>query len=175
MFFHESGLMPAFLFKGLAFGGFLKEEGVIAQIKELVEPIIIQKGMELVDVEYKMEQGRWVLRFFIDKPEGITVDDCGDVSAELGTILDVKDVIHHGYTLEVSSPGLDRALTKEKDFLKYKGRKVKIKTKQPISGRRNFLAVLDDFKEGMVFLIDSEGKKWEIPFNDIDKARLEYI
>ena len=150
-------------------------EGITAQVKNVAEPIIIQKGMELVDVEYEMAHGRWILRFFIDKPEGITVDDCGDVSAELGTILDVKDAIHHAYTLEVSSPGLDRALTKEKDFLKYKGRKVKIKTKQPISGRRNFSAVLDDFKEGKVFLIDSEGKKWEIPFNDIDKVRLEYI
>ena len=166
--------MPAFLFKGLAFGGVLKEEGVLAQIKELVEPIVIQKGMELVAVEYKMEHGRWILRFFIDKPEGITVDDCGDVSAELGTILDVKDVINHGYTLEVSSPGLDRALTKEKDFLKYTGKKVRIKTKQPISGRRNFSAILDGFSEGKIFLFDSEGKKWEIPFDSVEKARLEY-
>ncbi|MBI5048274.1 MAG: ribosome maturation factor RimP [Deltaproteobacteria bacterium] len=148
---------------------------MISQVKELAEPVLVEKGMELVDVEYKMEHGRWVIRFFIDKPEGITVDDCGDVSAELGTILEIKDVIHHSYTLEVSSPGLDRALTKEKDFLRYKGRKIKIKTKQPILGRRNFIAILDDFKEGMVFLIDSEGKEWEIPFNDIDKARLEYI
>ncbi|MBI5328413.1 MAG: ribosome maturation factor RimP [Deltaproteobacteria bacterium] len=151
----------------------LKVEDVILQVRELAEPVLLEKGMELVDIEYKMEHGRWVLRFFIDKQEGITVDDCGDVSAELGTILEVKDIIHHSYTLEVSSPGLDRALTREKDFVRYKGRKVKIKTKQPILGRRNFLAILDDFKEGMVFLIDSEGKRWEIPFNDIDKARLE--
>ncbi len=148
-------------------------EGITAQVKNVAEPIIIQKGMELVDVEYKMEHGQWVLRFFIDKPGGVTVDDCGDISGELGTTLDVKDIIPHRYNLEVSSPGLDRALTREKDFVNYKGRKVKIKTKQPISGRRNFSAVLDDFKEGMVFLIDSEGKKWEIPFNNIEKARLE--
>lgn len=148
-------------------------EGIIAQVKELAEPIIIQKGMELVDVEYKMEHGQWILRFFIDKPGGVTVDDCGDISGELGTTLDIKDIIPHRYNLEVSSPGLDRALTREKDFAAYKGRKVKIKTKQPISGRRNFSAVLDDFKQGTAFLIDSEGKKWEIPFNDIEKARLE--
>ena len=148
-------------------------EGITAQVKNVAEPIIIQKGMELVDVEYKMEHGQWVLRFFIDKPGGVTVDDCGDISGELGTTLDVKDIIPHRYNLEVSSPGLDRALTREKDFVNYKGRKVKIKTKQPISGRRNFSAALDDFKEGMVFLIDSEGKKWEIPFNNIEKARLE--
>lgn len=153
----------------------LKGEDIITQVKELAEPVIAQKGMELSDVEYKMEHGRWVLRLFIDKSEGITVDDCSDVSRELGTILDVKNIITHAYNLEVSSPGLDRALTRENDFLKYKGKKVKIKTKQPISGRRNFSAVLDDFKEGLVLLVDSEGKKWEIPFNDIKKARLEYI
>ncbi|MEK6600196.1 MAG: ribosome maturation factor RimP [Deltaproteobacteria bacterium] len=151
----------------------LKGEDIITQVKELAEPVLAQKGMELIDVEYKMEYGRWVLRLFIDKSEGITVDDCGDVSRELGTILDVKNIITHAYNLEVSSPGLDRVLTREYDFLKYKGKKVKIKTKQPISGRRNFSAVLDDFKEGMVLLIDSEGKKWEIPFNDIKKAKLE--
>lgn len=153
----------------------LKGEDIIAQVKELAEPVIAQKGMELIDVEYKMEYGRWVLRLFIDKSEGITVDDCGDVSREIGTILDVKNIITHAYNLEVSSPGLDRVLTRENDFLRYKGKKVKIKTKQPISGRRNFSAVLDDIKEGIVLLVDSEGKKWEIPFNDIKKARVEYI
>lgn len=153
----------------------LKGEDIITQVKELAEPVIAQQGMELIDVEYKMEHGRWVLRLFIDKSEGITVDDCGNVSRELGTILDVKNIITHAYNLEVSSPGLDRVLTRENDFLKYKGKKVKIKTKQPISGKRNFSAVLDDFKEGLVLLVDSEGKKWEIPFNDIKKAKLEYI
>lgn len=166
--------MPAFLFKGVSFlEAFLKGTDIIAQIKEIAEPIVIQKGMELVNVEYKMEHGQWILRFFIDKPGGVTVDDCGDISGELGALLDVKDIIHRSYNLEVSSPGLDRALTREKDFVNYKGRKVKIKTKEPISGRRNFSAVLDDFKEGTVFLIDSEGKKWEIPFDNIEKARLE--
>lgn len=152
----------------------LKGEDIITQVKELAEPVIAQQGMELIDVEYKMEHGIWVLRLFIDKSEGITVDDCGNVSRELGTILDVKNIITHAYSLEVSSPGLDRTLTRENDFLKYKGKKVKIKTKQPISGKRNFSAVLDDFKEGLVLLVDSEGKKWEIPFNDIKKAKLEY-
>ncbi|MBI3752755.1 MAG: ribosome maturation factor RimP [Deltaproteobacteria bacterium] len=171
--------MPAFLFgeiaaEVVAVTPILKGGEVIAEVKGLAEPILAQKGMELVDIEYRLEHGRWVLRFFIDKPEGITVDDCGDVSTELGAILEVKDIIPHSYNLEVSSPGLDRALTREKDFINYKGRKVKIKTKQPISGRRNFSAILDDFKEGMVFLIDSEGKKWEIPFEEIEKARLAY-
>jgi len=152
----------------------LKGEDIVAQVKELSEPILTQKGMELVDVEYKMEQGSWVLRLYIDKPGGVTVDDCSDVSTELGMLLDVKDIITHAYNLEVSSPGLDRPLTKEKDFLKYTGKKVRIKTKQPISGRRNFSAILDGFSEGKIFLFDSEGKKWEIPFDSVEKARLEY-
>ncbi len=151
----------------------LKGEDIAARAKELAEPLLSQKGMELVDVEYKMEHGQWVLRFFIDKSGGITVEDCSDVSREIGVILDVKDIITHAYNLEVSSPGLDRPLTKEGDFLKYKGRKVKIKTKLPISGRRNFSAYLDDFKDGRIFLIDSEGRKWEIAISDIEKARLE--
>ncbi|HAG51005.1 MAG: ribosome maturation factor RimP [Deltaproteobacteria bacterium GWC2_42_51] len=152
----------------------MKGEDIVAQVKELSEPILTQKGMELVDVEYKMEQGSWVLRLYIDKPGGVTVDDCSDVSTELGMLLDVKDIITHAYNLEVSSPGLDRPLTKEKDFLKYTGKKVRIKTKQPISGRRNFSAILDGFSEGKIFLFDSEGKKWEIPFDSVEKARLEY-
>ncbi len=157
LFFQKVGLCPLFCLRGL-FWRFLvvtplvKEEAIIAQVKELAESILEPKGLELVDVEYRMEYGRWILRVFIDKPEGITVDDCSDVSAELGTLLDVKDIISHAYNLEVSSPGLDRALTREKDFLKYKGKKVKIITKQPISGRKNFAAVLDDFKEGIVLL-----------------------
>lgn len=152
----------------------MKGEDIVAQVKELSEPILTQKGMELVDVEYKMEHGSWVLRLYIDKPGGVTVDDCSDVSTELGMLLDVKDIITHAYNLEVSSPGLDRPLTKEKDFLKYTGKKVRIKTKQPISGRRNFSAILDGFSEGKIFLFDSEGKKWEIPFASVEKARLEY-
>lgn len=152
---------------------FLKGEEIRLQVRELIEPILQQKGIELVDVEYKMEHGRWVLRFFIDKSEGITVDDCGDVSTEIGTILDIKEIVPQAYNLEVSSPGLDRPLVKEKDFIKYAGRKVKIKTKLPIVGRRNFTAVLEGFKEGKVFIADSEGKRWEIPFEAIERARLE--
>ena len=147
---------------------------VTMAVENLVKPLVESEKMELVDVEYKMEQGSWVLRLYIDKPGGVTVDDCSDVSTELGMLLDVKDIITHAYNLEVSSPGLDRPLTKEKDFLKYTGKKVRIKTKQPISGRRNFSAILDGFSEGKIFLFDSEGKKWEIPFDSVEKARLEY-
>ena len=151
----------------------MKGGDIIRQAKELAEHVVAQRGMELIDVEYSMEHGRWVLRFYIDKPGGVTVDDCGAVSEELGVILDVKDIIQSSYDLEVSSPGLDRPLTKENDFLKYTGRKVWIKTKQPIDGRRNFTATIDGFKEGRVLITDSENKKWEIPFEDIEKARLE--
>ena len=151
----------------------MKGGDIIRQAKELAEHVVAQRGMELIDVEYMMEHGRWILRFYIDKPGGVTVDDCGDVSEELGVILDVKDIIRCAYDLEVSSPGPDRPVTKENDFLKYTGRKVWIKTKQPIEGRRNFTATIDGFKEGKVLITDSENKKWEIPFEDIEKARLE--
>src|SRR4030065_2802042 len=135
--------MPAFLFKE----GFLKGGDIIRQAKELAEPVVAQRGMELIDVEYMMEHGRWVLRFYIDKAGGVTVDDCGDVSEELGVILDVKDIIQSSYDLEVSSPGPDRPVTKENDFLKYAGRRGRIKKKKPIKRKGKFMATIDGDEE----------------------------
>jgi len=140
-----------------------------------VEPILDQKGMELVDIEYRRERGRWVLRLFIDKEGGITLDDCSDVSGEVGAILDVRDIIPHSYNLEVSSPGLDRPLVRERDFLRHLGERVNIKTRSAIDGRRNFSALLEGFKEGKVIVRDDSGMVWEIPLLEIEKARLKSI
>lgn len=150
----------------------MKIGGVISQVRGLVEPILDQKGMELVDIEYRMERGRWVLRLFIDKEGGVTLDDCSDVSGEVGVILDVRDIIPHSYNLEVSSPGLDRPLVKERDFLRHLGGRVKIKTRGAIDGRRNFSVLLEDFKEGKVIVRDDSGMVWGIPLQEIEKARL---
>lgn len=150
----------------------MKIGDVISQVRGLVEPILDQKGMELVDIEYRMEGGRWVLRLFIDKEGGVTLDDCSDVSGEVGVILDVRDIIPHSYNLEVSSPGLDRPLVKERDFLRHLARRVKIKTRGAIDGRRNFSVLLEGFKEGKVIVRDGSGMVWEIPLMEIEKARL---
>ncbi len=130
-------------------------------------------GLELVDVLYTTEHGRRILRIFIDKPGGVTIDDCSDLSRELGTVLDVEDPIPQSYTLEVSSPGLDRLLTKEKDFLRFAGKKVKLRTKEAIEGRKNFKASIEGVEGGRVTLKDADGRIWEIMLSNIEKARLE--
>lgn len=151
----------------------MKIEGLEDKIRALATPVVEGLGMELVDVVYTTEHGARVLRVFIDKPGGVTVDDCSDVSHELSTILDVEDPIPQRYMLEVSSPGLDRPLIKEKDFIRYIGRKVRIKTKEPLEGRRNFKAAIDSVEGGCVSVTDFDGKKFEIPLSSIDKAKLE--
>lgn len=150
----------------------MKGVDIIPRLRELVEPILGEKGIELMDIEYRMDRGRWVVRFYIDKEGGVTLDDCSEVSGEVGAILDVKDIIPHSYDLEVSSPGLDRPLVKERDFLRHRGEKVRIKTKTAIDGRRNFSVILEDVKEGKVIVKDDQGKSWEIPLAEIEKARL---
>ena len=128
--------------------------------------------MELVDLEYQREAQGWVLRFYIDREGGVTVEDCAEVSGELGAILDVRDLIANAYVLEVSSPGLTRPLKKPEDFNKYRNRLVKVKTFEPIEGRRNFKGVLLGLENERVRL-EMEGRPYEIPFRSIAKASLE--
>ncbi len=151
----------------------MKIEGLEDRIKGLAEPVAEGLGLELVDVVYATEYGKRILRIFIDKPGGVTIDDCSDLSREFSTVLDVEDPIPQSYTLEVSSPGLDRLLTKEKDFLRFAGRKVKIRTKEALDGRKNFKATVTGVENGKVLLKDADGKTWEIMLSNIEKARLE--
>lgn len=142
-------------------------------MRALAEPLLTDLGFELVDVVFATEYGRKVLRFFIDKPGGVTIDDCTQASRELSTLLDVEDPIPQRYTLEVSSPGLDRPLVKEKDFIRYAGKKVRIKTKEPIEGRRNFKATIDSVGDGSISVTDFDGRRFVIELARIDRARLE--
>jgi ribosome maturation factor RimP len=146
---------------------------VAKQVSDLVEPILDGLGLKLIDAEYLTNQGRWVLRLYIDKEGGVTVDDCAKVSHELGDLIDIKDIIEHEYTLEVSSPGLNRPLKKEADFIHVIGKKVKVRTKAPLKGQRNFMGVLKDFKEHELH-IQSEGQLITVAWADIDKANLVY-
>lgn len=150
----------------------MKIEGLEERIKALATPVLEGLGMELVDAEYTVEHGRRILRFYIDKPGGVTIDDCGRVSSELGTLLDVNDVMHERYSLEVSSPGLDRPLVKEKDFTRFAGRKARIRTRTDIGGRRNFRATIIGVGDGKVVIEDSDGRRFEIAVTNIEKARL---
>ena len=115
---------------------------VIKQVADLVEPILGEMRFELVDVEYLSKHGRWVLRLYVDREGGVTIDDCARLSGEIGDLIDVKDVIKHEYVLEISSPGLNRPLKKERDFIWATGKRVKVRMVEAVNGRRNFTGYL---------------------------------
>lgn len=138
-----------------------------------MEPALEGMGYELVEVEYLCERGRWVLRLYIDQEKGITVDDCAAVSREMGDVLDSRDLIPHGYVLEVSSPGLNRPLRKEKDFEKRIGRKIRVRMAAPVEGRRNFVGTLTGFRDGTLSL-DVDRQSFSLPVSEVEKAHLIY-
>src|SRR4026208_661689 len=113
-------------------------DSIEARVQELAERVAIDHGLELVHAEVAGPDNKPVVRFFIGKPQGVTHEDCSAVSSHLGTILDVEDFIHASYTLEVSSPGLERGLYKRADFEQFVCRQAKMKPPQPINGQRNF-------------------------------------
>lgn len=137
----------------------------------LLEPVLVEAGYELVDLEYRKESGRWVLRLFIDSPGGITLDDCEAVSHQVSGCLDESDPIPHQYALEVSSPGLERTLRKDSDFHRFQGSKVSVRTFAPLEGRRNFHGELGGMEDGLV-LINEDGNLWRIPRAAISRAKL---
>lgn len=146
--------------------------GVIERVKEIVDPILSNEGMELVDIEYRRESRGWVLRLFIDKEGGINLENCAHISEELGRTLDVEDFIPNSYVLEVSSPGLDRPLKKEKDFIKYLQHRIKVRTFDPIDQRRNFRGKLLRVFEGQIEL-EVGNRVIQIPLSNVAKANLE--
>ncbi len=148
------------------------EQNIISNIKELLEPILIDKDIELFDIEVKGLGGKGVLRVFIDKEEGVTIDDCTKISRELGMLLDVHDVIPGSYNLEVSSPGLTRPLKRPGDYIRFKGKTVKIKTIEDIENKKVFIGKLLGFIDETVS-IETEGVEYLIPYNNIEKANLE--
>ena len=146
---------------------------ITKQVNDLIEPILDQMGFELVDVEYLSEYGRWVLRLYIDKDGGVTIDECAIVSGEMGGVIDVKDIIEHEYVLEVSSPGLNRPLKQERDFIRAIGKKIKVRTLAPLQGRRNFTGDLKNFQDGILHL-EMGGKMVALSWTEVGKANLVY-
>ena len=142
------------------------------RVGAVVGPLAQAEGLELVAVEYQRESGGWILRVYLDKAGGITVDDCHRVSQQLGDLLDVEDLIDHAYTLEVSSPGLDRPLVTEADFARFAGRPVRIQTEAPVEGQRRFKGRLLGIAAGAVRLELEGGRQVAIPHGAIEKARL---
>jgi ribosome maturation factor RimP len=149
------------------------EDTVLGEVEGIVTGIVEHEGMELVDIAYQREPTGWVLRVYIDKPGGVTVDDCSFISGQLGDTLDVKDVFLYPYKMEVSSPGFNRPLKKEKDFKRFTGETISITTRAPIDNRKNFKGKLIDFREGSIF-IDIDGEIFSVPHAAVRKANLEY-
>jgi ribosome maturation factor RimP len=154
-------------------GSWQRRPEVVERIRTVAEPILAERGLELVEVELQREGRGWILRLYMDRAGGVTLDDCQQVSEELGDHLDVEDLIDHPYHLEVSSPGLDRPLTREADFLRYAGKAVRITTHEAVEGQRNFRGRLAGLEDGMVLLDLAEGRRVRIPRGLIAKARLE--
>lgn len=146
---------------------------IMAKISQIGGRVIGGMGLEMVSIDLERQRGSWFLRFFIDKPGGVTLEDCQSVSRQLGVELDVEDVITDRYTLEVSSPGLDRPLRSDEDYHRFAGKLAAIHTFEPIQGRRHFVGLLRSLEDGVVTIVDAEGHPWEIPRSLISKARLE--
>ena len=130
--------------------------------------------MEIVEVEVKGGGNNRLVRISIDKPEGVTHGDCELVSQQVGTILDVEDVVPGRYTLEVSSPGIERPLVKPQDFTRFAGKKAKITLKEPIDQRHNFEGKLAGFEDGAIALETAPGQTLRVPFENVRKANLKF-
>lgn len=146
--------------------------GIENSVKKLIEPVVEEMGFELVEVEYLQAHGDWVLRLYVDKPGGITIGEITRVSREAGTILDVEDIIRGGYSMEVSSPGLDRPLVKPEHFTRAIGKSASIRTKTPVDGRKRFKGLIEGFSDGTLTFVDTDSKSYKIEISNIDKARL---
>jgi ribosome maturation factor RimP len=143
------------------------------RLQEIAEQVAIDHGVELVHAEVVGPEHRPTVRVFIDKPGGVTHEDCSEVSLHLDTILDVEDPIHSAYTLEVSSPGLERGLYKRSDFERFAGSFAKMKTRSPIYGQRNFRGRLIGVDGEDLLFEDRTSGRVRVPLETIAKANLE--
>ena len=164
----------------------------VERVREIAERVAASSGLEIVEIEFLGGGKARMLRVFLDKPAagtdplaGVTHEDCANFSREFGTILDVEDVMPGSYTLEVSSPGLDRKLIKAADFNRFTGSRLKLTTRQPVDNNRHFEGRLESFKDGRLTLDLSvashksrkkmgvaAGEKIEIEFANVEKANL---
>jgi len=149
---------------------------MLVTVRSFAEELLESLGFELVDMEYLASDSRGVLRLYIDRPEGgITLDDCVTVSRQMAALLDVEDIVPFSYTLEVSSPGLNRPLKRPKDFLAHCGKKIKIKTKMPVDGRRRFSGILQEYSENDgAIVLDTDAGCTTLDVTNFAKCNLVY-
>jgi ribosome maturation factor RimP len=155
------------------------QDSVVDKIECMVLPLVTALGLELFEIEYKREGRQMILRIFIDKEGGITLDDCAAVSRELSALLDVEDIIPGKFTLEVSSPGLNRPIRSLADYDRYIGKLVKVRTFAPTADdsgnlRKTFLGKLVGIDGDLIFVKLLEGQSATIPFSAVAKANLEF-
>lgn len=143
------------------------------RVEEIADSLLKGEGLELVDLEYRREGRRWVLRLFIDKEGGVTIGDCAAVSRDLGDILDAKDAVPEAYVLEVSSPGLNRRVRKKEDFSRFAGRKVEVRLTVPQDGRRKIVGDILGV-EGEAVVVAAPESTYSIALEDIARATLVY-
>src|SRR5687768_5164935 len=165
---------PTFSFGRRVFSEVKMGAGSIEErVRQIAERVTTDHGLELVHAEVAGPENKPIVRIFIDKPAGVTHEDCSEVSTHLGTILDVEDFIHASYTLEVSSPGLERGLYKRADYERFAGSNAKMKTRQPIDGQRNFRGRLLGVDGDEVIFEDRTTGQVRVPLELITKANLE--
>ncbi len=144
---------------------------LLTTIRGFAEPLLTDMAMELVEIQFRREGHGWVLRLFIDREGGVTIDDCAAVSREISAYLEVEDLIDHAYHLEISSPGLERPLRKREDFARFAGRLARIKLREPLAGQRVLVGTLHGM-EGEAVLLALDGETVRIDMENISKARL---
>ncbi|MGH9932572.1 MAG: ribosome maturation factor RimP [Pyrinomonadaceae bacterium] len=151
----------------------MASSSVEERVRTIAERVAIDHGLELVHAEVAGPDNKPIVRVFIDKPNGVTHKDCSEVSLHVGTVLDVEDFIHASYTLEVSSPGIERGLYKRQDYERFAGSLAKLRTRRPINGQRNFRGRLLGIDGDDVFLEDRTSGRVKVPFEIIAKGNLE--
>ncbi len=151
----------------------VESRAIEERVRAIAERVTIDHGLELVHAEVAGPDNKPIVRIFIDKPAGVTHEDCSGVSLHVGTILDVEDFIHASYTLEVSSPGIERGLYKRQDYERFAGSSARMRTRRAINGQRNFRGQLIGIDGDEVVFEDRTSGKVKIPLDSIAKANLE--
>jgi ribosome maturation factor RimP len=152
----------------------VRSSQIADQVREIAERVGASEHIEIVDVELRGGGNNQLLRIYIDKPEGVSHADCELISQNVGTILDVEDLIPGSYTLEVSSPGVERKLSKPRDFERSVGKKIKVLLREPVEQQRRWDGTLKQFSEGVVTLEPSPGREVRFRLDQLEKANLKF-
>jgi ribosome maturation factor RimP len=161
-----SGRKPTFLLDAM-------RPAITAKIEEIAQRVAGSEGLEVVEVEVKGGGNHRLVRISIDKPAGVSHADCELVSQQVGAILDVEDVVPGHYTLEISSPGLERKLLKPRDYERFQGKKAKVTLRAPVENLRHWEGTLAGYADGVIQL-DANGRQIRIPLEQVEKANLKF-